>query len=193
MFPPRPTKLLRADQLNSFEHDGYILQPKVFGSCVVISAGKVYDRFGQVKPIQVNTRPMPHDSVIVGMYTDSGRKCEGGEDFQQKLVLWDILSLRGRSLQGSMLRDRISLLWNLFPGEPAVVGGTPVQHLSRCNDDIWLVNSQVEKFLSIYHEIAETDLYEGVVIKRLDSKLEACNQELNNYSWQAKVRKPTLK
>jgi hypothetical protein len=46
-------------------------------------------------------------------------------------------------------------------------------------------------FEKLYQDIVKVDMYEGLVIKKIDSKLTFGFQELNNHDWQVKCRKET--
>jgi hypothetical protein len=48
-----------------------------------------------------------------------------------------------------------------------------------------------KNFEALYSSIVDTDLYEGLVLKRRDAKLSFGLTEKNNNDWQIKCRKPT--
>lgn len=191
IYPPRPTSLITPAQLPSLEQEGYVAQVKANGSCIVLSDGMAWNRHGQAKSnFKADISAIPKDCIVVGEYLDKAKKAEGGEDMSHKLCLFDILQHKGKSLVGTSLADRIKLLWYLFPAEPAIVGGTPIQDMSRHSEDIWIMHSYTEDFEQHYNRMIQTDLYEGIVLKRLEARLEPGSRELNNSTWQVKIRKP---
>ena len=46
-------------------------------------------------------------------------------------------------------------------------------------------------FNNLYNDIVKVDLYEGLVLKKIETKLTYGFQEINNHDWQIKCRKET--
>lgn len=198
IYPPRPKQLILPETLPSFEGRGYVAQVKFNGSCTVIIDGTPYNRHGSIKSrFKANIAAVPRDSIVVGEYLDKAKTGEGGLKFEHKFVVFDVLRMNGDSLVGFPYRDRLHAINYLFPEqEPKVTAsGVIFNPFTRVRatpyPDIYVANTYTEQFHQLFLDVIDTELYEGVVLKRLDAKLEPGSSEENNTRWQVKVRKPT--
>ena len=117
--------------------------------------------------------------VINSEYMNKAQSDSKGENFNNNLVIFDILVFENEHLVGKTFQQRITLLDNLY--------GTK--------------DSENEKFLydvsdnvyreELYNDLVDIDMYEGVVIKRKRGKLENGLTENNTIKSQIKCRKPT--
>ena len=57
--------------------------------------------------------------------------------------------------------------------------------------NVYKAPTYTTNFEEVWKEIVDTDLYEGLVLKRRDAKLSFGFNEKNNNEWQIKCRKPT--
>lgn len=56
---------------------------------------------------------------------------------------------------------------------------------------IYKAPTYLNNFEQLYQDVIKTDLYEGVVLKKINSKLSFGLNKKNNTEWQIKIRKPT--
>ena len=57
--------------------------------------------------------------------------------------------------------------------------------------NVYKAPTYINNFQSLYNDIVDTDLYEGLVLKRKNARLSLGLNEKNNNDWQIKCRKPT--
>jgi hypothetical protein len=66
------------------------------------------------------------------------------------------------------------------------------EHLCFTNiENVLKAPAYASGFTKLFNEIIEVDLYEGLVLKKANSKLNFGFNEQNNNDWQVKCRKPT--
>jgi hypothetical protein len=63
--------------------------------------------------------------------------------------------------------------------------------MSQVSDNIFILKNYYSNFDEVYHQLVDIDIVEGLVLKRLNAKLEIGSVENNNSKSQIKVRKPT--
>ena len=75
------------------------------------------------------------------------------------------------------------------------VSGSKLEHFEHLcmtnHKNIFVAPTYNRNFQVLYNSIVDTDLYEGLVLKRADAKLTYGLSEKNNNGWQIKCRKPT--
>jgi ATP-dependent DNA ligase len=204
IYPPRAECAIDPSTLDDIADD-WIAQPKYNGSCAVLFIDgqkeyKIYNRHGEPLKLQ---RPIDYlrlnDSqaymVLCGEYLNKNKQGEDGKTFNHKFIIWDILVWKGTYLIGRTLEQRLTILHLLFGTHRSCVnldGLSIYNHLFTTSvPDVYMAPSYQNGFKSLYKEIIQTDLYEGLVIKKASAKLEAGFRENNNASWQVKARKGT--
>mgnify|MGYP003489040963 FL=1 len=205
LFPPRPEVKTKASELANYDSSGeYIAQPKYNGSCCLVftngSELKVYNRHKElltnVSP-NINFKELAKSKkwfVYAGEYLNKGKLGENGEKEVGKFVIWDLLVWDGEYLIGSTLKERLDLLEQIYPCNRAVISDKIELYEHLCCTEIpniYKAPTYVNGFESLYSEIVKIDLYEGLVLKKINSKLSYGLQELNNTDWQIKCRKET--
>jgi len=208
IYPPRPERTTQNSELEKYDNGTFIAQPKYNGTCCVV--------FMSANTIRVMNR---HNGVITsdynnidfsGLYQDSG--CKGwlvlageflnknkkGEDetpFNLKFVIFDILVHDNDYLIGTKLVDRLNIINTIIPQTSSLVVGNKIVSFNHLNvtkyNNIFKAPSYSRNFSELYKSIVDTDLYEGLVLKRKESKLSLGFSEKNNSDWQIKCRKPT--
>jgi ATP-dependent DNA ligase len=111
-----------------------------------------------------------------------------------KFVIWDILVYNGEYLLGKTFLERMQLLEELYPCVQMRVGESFESYVHLCttpHKNIYKAPCYDGNFDKLYKSIVDTDLYEGLVLKRKDAKLSYGLTEKNNNDWQIKCRKPT--
>ena len=198
IFPPRPKNAIMPSELSFWDNDSMIAQPKLNGSnCVLfISPDKIYsmNRHNQAltsfnlseEEIQSIYRGTGGWMVLNGEYMNKSKSDENGEVFNHKFIIFDILVHDSNYMVGSTFKQRVELLDELY--------GTvecKKQFLYEITDNVYRVKSYTNDFEELYNELVQTDMYEGVVMKRANARLEMGTSELNNTKSQLKCRKPT--
>jgi ATP dependent DNA ligase domain len=198
IFPPRPKNAIPSDELNFWDNGSLLGQPKLNGSNTTIYTNGekhvVMNRHGQrltnfrltEQEIKSMYRGNGEWLVINGEYMNKSKQDKSRKVFNHKFVIFDILVFDGNYLVGNTFEQRILLLDNLY--------GTidsDQEHLYSVSENIYRVKSYTSNFTELYNDLVETDMMEGLVMKRKNAKLELGTTELNNVKSQIKCRKPT--
>lgn len=205
LFPPRPEVKIPSADLDKFDNGEYIAQPKYNGSCyLVFTNGKETRVCNRHKEETTYKNPyidwhklaLTDDwYVYAGEYLNKGKAGENGSKETDKFIIWDILVWKGNYLTGTTTLDRISLLENHFPCHRGMVRGDKLEmYRHLCQTDIrgiYKAPTYMNDFLPLYRDLVKTDLYEGLVLKKANSKLAFGFQQKNNTDWQIKCRKET--
>lgn len=205
LYPPRPEHKTTSDTLDTYDNGEYIAMPKYNGSaCMVFTNGidlHVYNRHKQ-KLTNCSQHidfkglgPTKKWFCYAGEYLNKGKYGETDVKEKDKFVIWDILVWDGVYLIGETLTKRLELLETIHPCHRSVVtaeGLEQYKHLccTRLNG-IYKAPAYTGNFYALYNEIVQTDLYEGLVLKKLNSKLSPGYNSANNTEWQIKARKQT--
>jgi hypothetical protein len=205
IFPPRPEYKIPPKDLDTFDTGAYIVQPKYNGTCCIVFTNGtevyVYNRHKQpmawYSP-DIDFKGLAHSDqwyVYTGEYLNKGKLGENGAKEKDKFIIWDILVWANQYLIGDDLLTRINLLEETYPCQRGKIGENGLEmyeHLCHTNlNGIYKAPSYMNGFLKLFEDISKTDLYEGLVLKKIDSKLSYGFQMLNNHDWQIKCRKPT--
>jgi len=204
IYPPRAEAAIEPSMLDDLGF-GWIAQPKYNGSCsVVFVNGRndygIFNRHGERLTLQ---RPIQYTAlndsdkymVLCGEYLNKNKVGEDGIVFNHKFIIWDILVWKGEYLVGRTFEDRLTLLHTIFGTSRGYVtpGGIAMfDHLHATGvEDVFMAPSYQNYFKDLYEDVIQTDLYEGLVLKKAEAKLELGFREKNNTTWQVKARKPT--
>lgn len=207
LYPPRAEVKTRPSLVNVYDTEEYVGQPKYNGSCCNVflhkSMVEITNRHGEKKTRVANT--IDFESIITddtwtvlsGELMDKSKKGEDGLPIIG-FIIWDILVYKSEYLVGATLQDRLSLLEMLWPCHRMVISGDKLvtyKHLCHTGiNGIYKTPTYIggnNYFPKLYNELIQTDAYEGLVIKKLNGKLELGFNEKNNSGWQLKARKPT--
>ena len=205
IFPPRPEYKCPAADLDKYDNGQYIAMPKYDGSCCVVFTNgtelEVYNRHKERLSLlsnykDIDFRGLAQTSnwfVYAGEYLNKSKYGETGVKENNKFVIWDVLVWDGKYLVGSTLTERLDLLESIFPCKRAIVTDKAMEvydHLCCTTlNGIYKAPAYLGNFEELYKNIVKTQIYEGVVLKKKDSKLGFGMQELNNTDWQLKVRR----
>jgi hypothetical protein len=191
--------------LDTFDTGEYVVQPKYNGTCCIVFTNGtevyVYNRHKQpmawYSP-DIDFKGLAHSDqwyVYTGEYLNKGKLGESGVKEKDKFIIWDILVWANQYLIGDDLLTRINLLEETYPCQRGKIGENGLEmyeHLCQTNlNGIYKAPSYMNGFLKLFEDISKTDLYEGLVLKKIESKLSYGFQMLNNHDWQIKCRKPT--
>jgi ATP-dependent DNA ligase len=192
-------------ELKKYDNGKFIAQPKYNGTCCVAFISedgiKIMNRHkgsitSDYKHIDFQGLHSGDGYMILcGEFLNKNKKGEDGNPFNLKFIIWDILAYNGEYLIGSTLIERLNLLEKLFPSSKMIVEKDKMKiyaHLCVTKyANVYKAPTYTTNFEELWKEIVDTDLYEGLVLKRRDAKLSFGFNEKNNNEWQIKCRKPT--
>lgn len=197
IFPPRPKNAIPDTELDFWDNDSLIAQPKLNGSnCVIFTNGVktiVMNRHNQrltnfnlsdneIKDIYRGDGWM----ILNGEYMNKSKSDENGQVFNHKFVIFDILAFNGEYLVGKTFEERINLLDEIY-GQV----DSEKEYLYKITQNVYRVKSYKTGFKQFYDKYTPIDMIEGVVMKRRTARLELGTSENNNTKSQLKCRKPT--
>lgn len=205
LFPPRPIQTTKHTELGKYDIGKFIAQPKYNGTCCNVFISKdeiiVMNRHkGSITSqySHIDFRGMHRGEgwmVICGEFLNKNKAGEDGKPFNLKFVIWDILVYEGRYLLGTTFGERMDLLEQLYPCSKMIVEKDKfIAYKHLCftpHANVFRAPCYDKNFEALYSSIVDTDLYEGLVLKRRDAKLSFGLTEKNNNDWQIKCRKPT--
>lgn len=205
IYPPRPIQTTKHTELEKYDNGEFIAQPKYNGTCcnVFISEDEliVMNRHkGEITSnySNVDLRGLYSGKgwmVLSGEFLNKNQKGEDGNPFNLKFVIWDILVYDGKYLLGKNTVERLYMLEELFPCSSMVVGKDKFESYKHlcCTKykNVYKAPTYIGGFKKLYNDIVDTDLYEGLVLKRKNARLLLGLVEKNNNDWQIKCRKPT--
>ncbi len=207
LYPPRPTNKVSPELLKKYDNGTYVGQIKYDGSCTLVFMDdtgflKVRNRHNEEM-----TNPFLSEIDYKGMYRGSGfmvvcgellnknKTGEDGKPFNKKFIIWDVLVYNGIYLVGSTLQERLDLLEELYPCQRMVVSKEGVFIYTHiCNtviNGVYRAPAYLNGFTTLYSQVVGVQLYEGVVLKRADAKLNYGFTEKNNFESILKCRKET--
>lgn len=205
LYPPRPIQTTKHTELAKYDNGEFIAQPKYNGSCcnvfinekelIVMNRhnGKLTSDYSNIdlKGLHSGKGWM----VLCGEFLNKNKKGEDGNSFNLKFVIWDILVYNGQYFIGSTFEERLQLIGKLFPCSSILVGADKMESYKHlcCTKfkNVYVAPAYAGNFEWLYNDIVDTDLYEGLVLKRRNAKLTYGLNEKNNNEWQIKCRKPT--
>jgi hypothetical protein len=205
IFPPRPERKLNPVDIDKYDNGEFYGQPKYNGdACVVaIKGDEIIIRNRHNEPKNHVDKSIDFKSlagvcpgwlVLCGEMLDKAKKDEHG-DVIKGFVIWDIIVFDGKYLVGSTVEHRIMLLGVIFPGNAMRVGAAGMEQykhmLFTAHAGIYKAPVYTGNFTALYKTLIETDMYEGLVLKRKFGKLELGFNEKNNAGWSVKCRKAT--
>jgi hypothetical protein len=196
-YPPRPEFRITAEKLPEYEN-AYLAQPKLNGaSCLIFLKGKEFRKFGRhqnenisncmlnLSDIEFLNCGNSNWNVVVGEYMNKNKKGIDGKLWNHKYVIFDILVHDGQYLTGTTFQERVELMHKLY--------GTHSEddYLYKINETVYRVKSYYNNFLNRWDDIIQTDMLEGLVMKRKNARLEKGIAENNMKLHMLKCRKPT--
>lgn len=195
IYPPRPKNAIPYDELDFWDNNTLVGQPKLNGSNVTIytNGSKIIvmnrhnQRFSNFKISESEILSLYRGEgwlVINGEYMNKSKNDEYDKLFNHKFVIFDILAYNGDYLVGNTFDDRISLLDELYGKNDS-----DQKYLYGITENVYRVRSYYTNFKSLFDEITKIDMIEGIVMKRINAKLELGVNESNNVKSQIKCRK----
>jgi ATP-dependent DNA ligase len=198
IYPPRPKNAIPDSDLNFWDNNSLLAQPKLNGSNTTIYTNGqqviVMNRHNsrltnfQISLDEIKSlfRGNPGEWLVInGEYLNKSKQDERGVPFNHKLVIFDILVFKSNYLVDQTFQQRVNLLDELYGQKDS-----EKSYLYSISDNIYRVKSYESGFKSLFDELTKIDLIEGLVMKRKNAKLEIGNTENNNTKSQLKARKP---
>jgi len=197
IFPPRPKNAIPDTELEFWDNESLIAQPKLNGSnCVIFTNGEktiVMNRHNQrltnfnisdneIKDIYRGEGWM----ILNGEYMNKSKSDENNQVFNHKFVIFDILGYNGDYLVGKTFEERIQLLDTIY-GQV----DSEKEYLFKVTENVYRVKSYEVGFKNIFDKLTPIDMIEGLVMKRKNARLELGTSENNNTKSQLKCRKAT--
>lgn len=204
IYPPRPDIALKVADLNSYdEKKEYLAQPKLNGSrCLiflnknqVIVKNRHNENFTYFK-IPLKSLPALYSGngwmCLDGEYMNKNKMNEKGMPFNIRLVFFDVLIYGGEYLIGKTFEERFDILEKIFHISPY---NPYLNKIDGMDENLFYTVKKFDSgFVNLYREFENygnyvTSMYEGLVIKKRDAKLEPGNGVINNNKTQFKFRR----
>ncbi len=202
LYPPRPEKAVHPRFLTSYDNGTYIAEPKLDGDCALIftdgNETMVRDRHNKSFSKDIHTlETIAHSlhtgtgwSVLVGEFMAKGKKNADGRNMNGSLVLFDILVHNGLHLGEYSFYDRLTMLRELYASEEYdgyIQRGTlPGLFVIKAFEG----GTDGARFCDLFERVTAIQMYEGLVLKKRDAKLELGTRPMNNHLTQVKFRRP---
>lgn len=199
LYPPRPENCIPDTELEYWDNGTLIGQPKLNGSNTTIYTNGIKvivmnrhgERLTSFKLTDEEVKNLYRGNgewiVINGEYMNKSKSDENRKVFNHKFVIFDILAFDGEYMVGKTFQERVYLLDELYGTKDS-----EKEDLYFISENIYRVKSYYKDFKNIYDRLCKIDMYEGIVFKRKNAKLEMGNSEKNNTKSQLKCRKKTL-
>jgi len=214
MYPPRPENASPPSSIGSYEGREFIAQPKLDGSCMLVSTNGIdthvrnrhKEPFKNKIPImnslqslhrtRIHETSNNHDwMVLVGEYMNKSKADETGKPWNSKLVLFDIIVFGGKQLIGTTFEERIALLDELYGTSDLEVTPGGIKHhkylYTTPVKNVYRVKSFRGNFRNLWNDVTRTQMFEGLILKLANAKLENCIGVKNNSASQVKFRRQT--
>lgn len=205
LYPPRAENKIHPADIGKYDNGEFFGQVKYNGDCCVVAIHGddivIRNRHNQPKDHVHESIDFKSLSgicngwlVVAGEMLDKAKKDEHGQIIKG-FVIWDLLVFNGCYLLTSTVRQRIDMLDNTFKVSGMMVGADGIKQYDHLlfteHSGIYRAPTYSKDFVALYNDLVKTDLYEGIVLKKKDSKLEVGFNSKNNNSWQLKCRKPS--
>jgi len=198
IYPCRPKNAAPIQDIIKYDNGMMLCQPKYNGSnCTIFTNGIETKVFNRHKDKLTNFNLTNEDiiqnifkgevgkwMVINGEYLNKNKNDERGLPFNHKLIIFDILVYESDYLIGKSFADRVELLDNLYG-----IDDSEKNYLFSVSNNIYRTKTYQTNFVDLYTNLSKIDMIEGLVLKRLNAKLELGITEDNNSKSQIKFRK----
>lgn len=198
IYPPRPKNAIPDSELNFWDNDTLIAQPKLNGSnCLIFTNGVKTVVMNRHNQRLTNFRLTDNEVkdlyrgnggwlILNGEYLNKNKSDENNQSFNHKFVIFDILCYDSEYLVGKTFDERVQLLNEIYGSTQS-----EKEYLYKVSQNVYRVKSYYNGFKYIYDELTPIDMIEGLVLKRKSAKLELGTSENNNIKSQLKCRKST--
>ena len=199
LYPPRPKNAISPDDLNFWDSNSLLAQPKLNGSnCLIFTNGVKVVVMNRHNQRLTNFRLTDEEvkslyrgnggwMILNGEYLNKSKMDETGQPFNHKFVIFDILCFDGDYLVGKTFEERVQLLDTLYDQI-----NCEKEYLFGISENVYRVKSYLSGFNDLFNKLTPIDMIEGLVMKRKNARLEIGSSEMNNVKSQIKCRKATL-
>ena len=198
LYPPRPKNAISPDDLNFWDSNSLLAQPKLNGSnCLIFTNGVKVVVMNRHNQRLTNFRLTDEEvkslyrgnggwMILNGEYLNKSKMDETGQPFNHKFVIFDILCFDGDYLVGKTFEERVQLLDTLYDQI-----NCEKEYLFGISENVYRVKSYLSGFNDLFNKLTPIDMIEGLVMKRRNARLEIGSSEMNNVKSQIKCRKST--
>jgi len=198
LYPPRPKNAISPDDLNFWDSNSLLAQPKLNGSnCLIFTNGVKVVVMNRHNQRLTNFRLTDEEvkslyrgnggwMILNGEYLNKSKMDETGQPFNHKFVIFDILCFDGDYLVGKTFEERVQLLDTLYDQI-----NCEKEYLFGISENVYRVKSYLSGFNDLFNKLTPIDMIEGLVMKRRNARLEIGSSEMNNVKSQIKCRKAT--
>lgn len=198
LYPPRPKNAISPDDLNFWDSNSLLAQPKLNGSnCLIFTNGVKVVVMNRHNQRLTNFRLTDEEvkslyrgnggwMILNGEYLNKSKMDETGQPFNHKFVIFDILCFDGDYLVGKTFEERVQLLDTLYDQI-----NCEKEYLFGISENVYRVKSYLSGFNDLFNKLTPIDMIEGLVMKRKNARLEIGSSEMNNVKSQIKCRKAT--
>jgi len=198
LYPPRPKNAISPDDLNFWDSNSLLAQPKLNGSnCLIFTNGVKVIVMNRHNQRLTNFRLTDEEvkslyrgnggwMILNGEYLNKSKMDETGQPFNHKFVIFDILCFDGDYLVGKTFEERVQLLDTLYDQI-----NCEKEYLFGISENVYRVKSYLSGFNDLFNKLTPIDMIEGLVMKRKNARLEIGSSEMNNVKSQIKCRKST--
>jgi len=205
IFPPRPRGKCNPSDLPYYEGLGTWIVQRKFNdtrNLLHVEPGlqmTVWSRHGCAhKRFSLNTAL--REEIVANLKLDKGLEywIDGGvmnktKDGPNCLILFDLLQAGPYFFAKPDQMGRLALLSDIC-GNPTDKGDIAYDQMAglalKVSDNIWLAETFTDNFVPRFNEALQTDLIEGLVLRRKDSCLENFGRVEYEVDWQIRCRKP---
>lgn len=196
IYPPRPELKIPLSSLEKMEKKHiYMAQPKLNGSSMqVYTNGQLVITMNRHKKVMISKMDIDELKklhrgkgwmVLCGELMNKSQKDENNKVWNLKFVIFDIIVYNGEHLLKTTFDERYELLKKMYPNNPVK------KHLHQISENCFRVNSIRFGLSNTFLDITNHQMYEGLVLKIGDAKLENGVNKNNNQISQLKCRKST--
>ncbi len=197
-YPPRPANAIPSEAIVDFDNNKMFAQAKLNGSQGVLYIDENHFEFRNrhkelLSNVKIDSTELSNlhrgcgQMILCGEYLNKNKKHINDKDFNHKYVIFDIIMFNNEHLIGKTFKQRQDILDVIYKTEnfdgyiDKLVGF----------DNVYRVKNFYSKFTPLFKDLVKIDLYEGIVMKDINSKLEYGFVENNNSKNQVKSRKST--
>ena len=161
LFPPRPKNPIDPSELDFFDNNSLISQPKINGSnCVLFTNGKqtfAMNRHNSrltgfsMDELELNSLYRGEEGewlVLNAEWTNKSKRDETGNIFNNKLIIFDILVYKSDYLIGSTFSERIDILDDLYGKFDS-----DKEYLYSVSDNVYRVKNYETNFKDIFNHL----------------------------------------
>jgi ATP-dependent DNA ligase len=187
IYPPRPEVKVRHKDLPKWETGDWYLEPKMEGSCCLVFTDgtqcHIYNRHKTLLSGMSSDTKAAIMKISKGWTVFIGELMNKGKTgpAQKGFVIFDVLVWDGEYLVGRSLRERLEILDKL---------GNRTEWVNPIGPDLYVIGGTTKNFEWAWTDLMAKGLtFEGVVLKRLNARLEPGIGQKNNIGWQIKSRR----